>query len=296
MGFAPTHRLLALWIPLLAAGCSGLGVRGGDYRVYETAAGTEIELDQLVAEVADADVVFLGEEHDNDAGHRLQLWTIEMLLEQRGDLIIGLEQFEADVQGLMNAYLSGEIDEEAFLDGSRPWGNYPEHYRPVIELARRKGLEVVAANIPRPLARLVAYESLYAVGNQPLAPWTVWVDEPEYAQRFAHAMGRSHMSPDDGGLQRWFAAQCIKDEKMALSLSEAVEAARAEGRDPLVVHLCGKFHSDYRLGTVSRLARYQPDLDIRVVGMNSGEVLARELSEEERRQGDYVWLVRPQGD
>lgn len=289
----PLRTLIATLLPLISA-CSGLGLRGGDYRVYETDGGQEIELEHMVRELATADVVFLGEEHDNDAGHRLQLWTFEMLLELRGDLILSLEQFEADVQGDLDRYLAGEIDEETFLAASRPWGNYDEHYRPLIEVARRAGLPVLAANIPRPVARQVAYEGLYSVGNLRIAPWTVWVDEPEYAQHFARAMGRSHLSSQDGGLKRWFAAQCIKDEKMAESIQRALEAARAEGRDPLVVHLCGKFHSNHRLGTVSRLLRRVPDLDVRVVGMNSDEVLRRELSRVERDQGDFIWLVEPE--
>jgi uncharacterized iron-regulated protein len=282
-----------LILPLLSA-CSGIGRRGGDYRVYETAGGQEIELERMVRELSDVDVVFLGEEHDNDAGHRLQLWTFEMLLELRGDLILSLEQFEADVQPDLDLYLAGAIDEQTFLSSSRPWGNYDQHYRSVVEAARRENLPVLAANIPRPVARQVAYEGLYSVGNLRIAPWTVWVEEPDYARRFARAMGHNHMPAQNGALQRWFAAQCIKDEKMAQSIEQAVEAARAEGRNPLVVHLCGKFHSDYRLGTVSRLQRRMPDLELRVVGMNSDEVLRRKLGADEREQGDYVWLVKPQ--
>lgn len=38
----------------------------------------------------------------------------------------------------------------------------------------------------------------------------MWTDEPECAQRFARAKGRTHMSDAETGLQRWFASQYLK--------------------------------------------------------------------------------------
>lgn len=289
---APSYPLLlSSAILCFLTACDSVGVRGGDYRLYETDQGREVELDDMVADLAKADVIFLGEEHNNSAGHRLQLWTVKALAAERSPLVITLEQFEADVQESLNAYLAGELSEEDFLARSRPWGNYREHYRPIIEFAKRKGLRVIAANIPRPLASRVAKEGgLYAVGHEPLAPWEVWIDEPEYAQRFARAMGRNHMSDNDLGLQRWFAAQCIKDEKMAESIAQVFESA-PEGQSPLVVHLCGKFHSDFGLGTVSRLQRRLPEIEARIITMNSGDELRRAFEREELEAGDFLWRV-----
>ncbi|MFT7669939.1 MAG: putative iron-regulated protein [Planctomycetota bacterium] len=278
----------------LSSSCSSFGVRGGDYRVYETAGGSEIELEEMIDDLATSDVIFLGEEHDNDAGHQLQFWTVKMLAAKRPNLVISLEQFEADVQGVLDAYLRDEITEEQFLANSRPWGNYREHYRPIVEFAKSKGLAVVAANIPRPIARQVAYGGLYWVGGHPLVPWDVWTDEPAYLQNFGRAMGRTHINPNDTGLQRWFSAQCIKDAKMAESIARVWDDESATGEAPLVVHLCGKFHSNYGLGTVSRVLRRRPDLEVRVVGMNSDDALSRTLRDDERLQGEYMWLVKPQ--
>ncbi len=291
---APTlHSSVLATILLFCSSCSSMGVRGGDYRIYETASGEEIEFEQMISDLSAVDVVFLGEEHGNDAGHRLQLWTIRQLHQNRPELVISLEQFEADVQARLDAYLVGEISEEEFLTTSRPWGNYTEHYRPIIEYARREGIPVIAANIPRPLASRVAKEGgLYAVGHEEFAPWEVWTDEPEYAQLFAEAMGRTHIDENDKGLQRWFDAQCIKDSMMAKSIA-GVWQDPSSSEQPLVVHLCGKFHSNYGLGTVSRLERRREGLDIKIVSMVSDETLRRPLTADERRTGDFIWIVEP---
>lgn len=290
-------QLSSAWpvlLSLLFASCSGLGVRGSDYRLYEAPSGEEIELDAIVADLATRDVVFLGEEHDNDVGHQLQLWTVRQLYRSRPNLVISLEQFEADVQERLDLYLGGAITEEELLAEARPWGNYAAHYRPVVEFARERNLPVIAANIPRPLASRVAKRGLDAVGGERFAPWFVWTDEPEYRRLFAEAMGRGHAMGGevDEGLERWFTAQCIKDEKMAQSIAGVLAAAGDDA--PLVVHLCGKFHSDYHLGTVSRLKRYRPGADVAVVSMQSDDRLGRDLSEDERRVGEYLWVVRPQ--
>src|SRR5688572_11362955 len=124
--------LLAASLPLLA-GCSAFGVRGGRYLVYDTASGERVELEDTLDRLARADVVFLGEEHDNDRGHDLQAWTFAALLERRSDVVLSMEQVESEVQPLLDAYLRGVIDEERFLAGSRPWPSYHEHYRPLVE-------------------------------------------------------------------------------------------------------------------------------------------------------------------
>jgi uncharacterized iron-regulated protein len=295
MSAKPRSRQLRLIAPLAAsllAACSSVGTRGGDYVVYDTASGQPQELDELCDDLARFDVVFLGEEHDNDAGHELQLWTLARLAELRPNLVLTMEQFEADTQGVLDLYMQDAIDEATFLEHSRPWGNYPEHYKPMVEFAKQRGYPVIAANIPRPLARRVSRGTLESIGGERYAPWLVWVDEPEYLELFAKAMGRESADPEDVGLQRWFAAQCVKDEKMAESIAE-VFASEGDER-PLVVHICGKFHSDKHLGTVSRLARRRPELEIAVVSMNSDSKLRRELTEDERSRGEAMWLVKPQ--
>ena len=63
------------------------------------------------------------------------------------------------------------------------------------------------------------------------------------------------------------------NDTMAESIAEAI-AAREPGEAPTVVHWNGRFHSDFGLGTVERLKRRMPHLNIAVVSM----VEARDLS------------------
>lgn len=284
-----TKRTISwLIIATLTAPACQTGVRGGHYIAYDTSTARPIELKGMVQRMAGADVVFLGEEHDNDAGHNVQFWTTRMLHALRPGLILSMEMFEADVQEVLDAYLAGEIDEENFLANSRPWGNYREHYRPAVEWARANGVPVIAANIPRSLARSVSHGRVERVMGERHAPWGLNVNEPEYRSRFDEAMGE-HGNSGTTDLDSWFAAQCIKDDRMAESIIGALEASDVDL--PLVIHWCGRFHSDRDQGTVSRLLRRRPDLDVEVVSMSSGGRLSRELDHSERISGDFVVRV-----
>ena len=73
--------------------------------------GKELTLPQLADELASRDVVFFGELHDNVAGHQAYAELARLLVNRRNDLVIAMEMFERDVQGVVNDYLRGRIDE-----------------------------------------------------------------------------------------------------------------------------------------------------------------------------------------
>jgi len=282
--------LLALALAASSLACSAAGIRGASYAIVDTGSGERVEFDAFIDRVADADVLFLGEQHDNTTCHELQHWTT-LALAKRRPVALSLEQFESDVQGTLDAYMAGEITEASFLERSRPWSNYTEHYRPTVEWARAEGVHVIASNIPRPLARKVArgrWEELGVIGSVD-SPWALNVNEPEYRARFEVAMG-NHGGTESADLDDWFAAQCVKDDRMAEAIAHHLKDAGETS--PLVIHWCGRFHSDYRLGAVSRLAMRKPELKIMTVSMETTEDLDAPLPAETASSADFVWWIR----
>ena len=76
---------------------------------------------------------------------------------------------------------------------------------------------------------------------------------------------------------------------MAEAITDHLAAVAPE--HPLVVHWCGRFHSDFGLGTVERVARRRPDLALAVV---SGRKRANGDydSEEDAGRGDFLWITQ----
>jgi uncharacterized iron-regulated protein len=229
-------------------------------RVYDTRRATFTDFEMMVADLARADVVLIGEQHDDPNTHRLELAVLEGLARRNVAVTLALEMFERDVQGSVDTYMSGSSGEDEFLKQSRPWPRYATDYRPLVEFARAQRWPVVAANVPRRIAADVAKAGRPAVDSlnatdRSLAAADLQCPHDGYFDRFAEQMG-GHQSSGfsaDATTERYYWAQCIKDETMAESIASAF--TKLDGRPGMVVHVTGSFHSDYREGTGERVRR-----------------------------------------
>jgi len=204
----------------------------------------------------DSQVVHVGELHGNPGAHRLELETLRELIQQGGPLALSTEQFERDVQPVLDKYLRGEIAEDEFLKNSRPWPNYAD-YRPLIELCKEKKIPVIAGNIPRRLASRVFKE-----GTEVLEKFSdeekTWcarklvANAGPYRDKFFRQMGAD--SGHNENLERMYGSQCIKDDTMAESIADWLKL-NPKGR---VVHINGAFHSEAGLGVPEKLAALVP--------------------------------------
>ena len=245
-------------------------------RVVDVSSKQDVDFAALVQRAGEADVVFFGENHDDPETHRVEFGLLDAISRTGRPIILSLEMFERDAQPLLNEYLAGRISEADFLAKSRPWDRYVTDYRPMVELAKAKGWPVIASNIPRPMASAVGRKALAALDTlTPLerawAARDIKCPEDAYRARFMETM-RGH-SPGSAAPQagdtlptavanRFYLAQCIKDETMAESI---VEARNGRPPDAIVVHYDGAFHSDYHQGTVDRVKRRAPNLRLMVV-------------------------------
>jgi uncharacterized iron-regulated protein len=232
------------------------------YAAHRVARGKSFtDFESMLRDVMRADVIHLGEQHDDPGTHALQLAVLEGLARRGVPVVLSLEMFERDVQASLDAYLAGTMPESAFLAGSRPWNNYATDYRPLVEFAKAKGWPVVASNIPRPLASAVSrnglavFDTLGSVQRPWVAADNQCGTDTKYARKFISLMG--DMAGHGGGgmpaaaMDRFYAAQCVKDEVMAESIARALDAHP----DAVVVHAAGSFHVEEGLGTVERVTR-----------------------------------------
>ncbi len=275
------------------------------HRVYNSGDKRFSDFEAMLAEMAKVGVAFVGEQHDDPATHRLERAILEGLARRRGNIIVAMEMFERDVQSSLNDYLAGRLSEEEFLKASRPWPRYAMDYRPLVEFARAHGWRVIAANTPRRIASLVSKRGLEAARSLPDADRKLVAAEfacpfDDYFKRFAEAIGKGHPGADAkqtdkkqedeqrAVIERFYYAQCVKDETMAESVANAFGQQENGQSDPLVVHFNGAFHSDYRLGAASRAARRLPKSKIKVISIVPVENLDNINVDEHRKRGDYI--------
>jgi uncharacterized iron-regulated protein len=252
-------------------------------RVYDTRKNAFVDFEVMLAAAAAADVVFVGEAHDDPNTHRLEAAILEGLQRRKVTPVVSLEMFERDVQPALDAYLAGATTEADMLKAARPWPRYATDYRPLVEKARAEGWTVIAANVPRRIARDVARSgegSLARVpdGDRAFLARDVQCPLDRYFDRFAESMG-SHPAPNQSPeekramAERYYWSQCVKDETMAEAIAAAV--ARREATPPAtgagpkgpVVHYNGAFHSDFGLGTAERTRRRLPGKRVVIISV-----------------------------
>ncbi|MBL8841300.1 MAG: ChaN family lipoprotein [Planctomycetes bacterium] len=278
--FHAASLALAGLLPLLAApGCIGGGSRTSAAlppgtallhsasRLFDARSGAEVPWSTALEQLAEADVVFLGETHLDRLTHDAELEFLRQLAARRGgQVVLAMEMFERDVQPVLDDYLAGRIDERQFLLQSRPWGNYATDYRPLVEFCKANGLPVVASNLPADLRRKLARGGAAAHAaltpeERALLPERLIENRPEYWKRVDHVTAGHAAMGIAAAESRLYEGQNLWDN----SMGDAVARALAAHPGAQVVHVNGGFHSDYGDGTVWQLLQRAPDATVATV-------------------------------
>jgi uncharacterized iron-regulated protein len=273
-------------------------------RVYDTRKQAFTDLESMLADVAKADIVFVGEQHDDPNTHRLEAAILDGLRRRGVAVTLSLEMFERDTQADVDGYLAGKVPEEEFLKISRPWPRYSTDYRALVEIAKAQGWPVVASNVPRRIASSVAKTGLTALetltpADRAWAAADIRCPRDAYFERFAEQMNGHQASPGDknaapaqGSTNPSTPANVSSQAKAPEqkkpptpaevqtteryyfsqcvkdeTMAEAIaNAFERHGRKP-VVQITGAFHSDFGQGTAERVRRRLPDRRLAVVSV-----------------------------
>ncbi|MGQ0738714.1 MAG: ChaN family lipoprotein [Bacteroidota bacterium] len=281
-------------LPGIAFCLSGLAVFSQDgmeahYKIYDNRSKQIISIDKIVADMADADVLFFGEEHNDSAGHYLENKIFRALHAQYGSqLALSMEMFETDNQLVLDEYLAGKMDEGRFSKDARLWSNYRD-YRPMVEYARENRLPVIAANPPRRYVSLVtkrgmkALDSLSKEAKKYLPPLPYDTLSGRYRDKFMDIMKGS----PGGENPRIYYSQSLWDAGMSYSIHRYLR--KNKGRK--VFHCVGKFHVEEKLGTAAQLQMRNKKLRILNISCFPDKSFPNPDWSKFEKLGDYVILT-----
>jgi len=290
--------ILCIVAALCGAGCSSHGpvlppesTPPRSLTVHDGETGAPIDFEALMSVgLAGADVIVMGEEHDDILGHRLQTEIAAELIRTRPNLVIGLEMLERDRQDVIDDYLSGAVDRDTMLEalheGQKARENFARFSLPMLELARKHGIPVFAANAPRRYvrqARFEGYEQLRELPPDEQALFTLpdALDEGDYRERLKALLVANGIEPTEERLLPGQRAQEVWDATMADSVCRALE----RGGDPVLL-VVGRFHGDFAGGTVARIADSRPDCVLRYLVMVGAP--AAPLQDDDLGRADFV--------
>ncbi len=200
----------------------------------------------ILARSARAQVLLLGEHHDERDDHRWEMQTVAAVGALREKLVLGFEMFPRRVQGTLDRWVANELSEEEFLkavDWPRVWGFDPAFYLPLFHYARLNRVPMVALNVERDLVRSVRVEGFDSVApekregvSQP-APAAEGYLERLFTYYKQHPEN-GEAKREDAAFWRFVEAQLVWDRAMAQAL---VDAAKRHP-DALVIGIMGSGH------------------------------------------------------
>jgi uncharacterized iron-regulated protein len=269
-------------VPL--ATLSGVPGHFGIGQILDLEAGARIAFDDLIDRLASRDLIFVGEVHDNPEHHLVQVQILQALA-SRSPLVMAVEFFQRPAQEILDRYARGEMKESEFLDAvdwKRTWGYDFHLYRPLLQIAREKGIRVLAINAPTFIVRKVAREGLKGLTEEERrwVPSDIDLGNQTHREYLFQAYAE-HAGPDLKRFEDFYEAQCVWDETMA----EGLSAYLKEKGGRLVV-FAGNGHIIHKFGVPDRTKRRYP--------VSMATVLPYPLEGRvalERGVADFVWLT-----
>lgn len=249
--------------------------------------GNKVTYCDMIKQVGEKDLVFLGEIHNCAIAHWMEKLIIKDLHAIHGEkLMLGAEMFERDDQLLLNEYIQGIIPLSRFKAEAKLWDNYDTDYAPIVEYAKKHALPFIATNVARRYANMVskgdfqALDKVSEAGREFIAPLPInYIDNPLVNQYFKESLPPMMKNVPTDKLAH---AQAVKDATMAWSISQNLSGK--------MVHLNGSYHSTGHAGIINYLNVYRPGLNIGTIEIIRQETVDS-LSEKHKGNADFFICV-----
>jgi uncharacterized iron-regulated protein len=186
-----------------------------------------------------ADVVYIGETHDNPADHRYELELICGLVKRKIKFAIGWEMFDRTQQETIDAWAAHTISLPTMLaktEFQKHWGTYSAAYQQILQMAGKANVPNVALNAPPELVRKIAQGEPLTAEEKAMVP-TGFVATAKGYRNFIAMMG-GHPGMNETDQRRFFDAQNTWDQTMASRILEF----KSRNPDLLLVVLTGRGH------------------------------------------------------
>lgn len=246
---------------------------------------TPLPFPQLINELANNRVVFVGETHDRYDHHLNQLAILRALHQRNPRLAIGVEWFQQPFQSVLDEWLAGKIDENTLLRKTGYFDRWRYDYRmlrPIMEYAKANHLPVIALNAPTELTRKVSHGGLGSLSRQEQGqlPAQLTPPDPAYRSRlekiFAEHAGERHQ------LNNFMLVQRIWDETMAQNIRRFLQP----NPDWHMLVFSGSGHISHGAGIPADIAKQMP-------GIHVATVLSSDRQDVQSGVVDYFLLTQP---
>jgi uncharacterized iron-regulated protein len=222
-----------------------------------------IPFDQMIAEASRSRVIVIGETHDNQAHHGLQLKIIRTLHEGGFTPAVGLEMFRAENQELLDKWWRWGMPTEQFEALYREnWETAWPLYRDIFLYSRQKRIPLVGLNVPREIISKVAregYGSLTEAERKKLPPGITCTLDEAY-RSFIRGTFTEHAHASGPSFDHFCEAQMVWDTAMAIYALEYLD----KNPGSRMVILAGSVHA-WKWAIPRQIVTMRPDVTVSVI-------------------------------
>ena len=259
--------------------------------LVDAATGKSIEAEAFFAALRTKKVVYVGERHDQPGDHGVQYAILRQLHRDEASLAIGMEMFQTPFQEPLTKWSAGLIDETVLrrdTEYDERWGFDFSMYRPILEYARNRGIEVVALNAPREVAYAVAKDGVDSLSPEQTSalPQLDLANEQHRALFDAEFDEGEHAVGD--AVDQYYEAQVVWDETMGSRVAETL--GQPDGPAKMIV-FAGRVHVKRGLGVPDRGAKRGAAPYAVVLPVTDKELKAELKRPPEERSADFFWAV-----
>jgi uncharacterized iron-regulated protein len=137
--------------------------------VFRVSDGKKISYVQMIDDLKNAQIIFVGESHDNETHHRLQLDIIRALHSSGKPLAVGFEMFTEQSQGILDRWVDGSLSGDEFVRAYYENWNFPwPLYRDILYFVKDKGIPAIGLNVESAITRKVAQSGFAALSEEEL--------------------------------------------------------------------------------------------------------------------------------
>jgi len=164
-----TFFMISLAVLILQA-CFQTKTHADGLKVFRTSDRKTISYQQMIDDLKKTDIVFVGEVHDQETHHRLQLDVIKALTTAKIPIAVGFEMFIAENQNILNQWVAGTISSDAFIKAYYENWNFPwPLYRDIFLSVRENKIPAAGLNISPEITGKVAVSGFASLTKEELA-------------------------------------------------------------------------------------------------------------------------------
>ena len=281
--------------------------------IWDIESGKVIKQEELIEHFLGAELIYLGEKHDNARQHEIQLQILEALIDKGKRPSIGFEFFTIGQTSLLMNFTqpsepimnikSKDYDPESVLRQALGWDHRSDeewsYYFKLIEFARDNQLPAFATDIPWGLSSRIT-----RVGVENLHPTELsllldtGLNDSEYEQLMLEEFTNVHCGyRNEEMFRRMYQAWIARNDAIAQSIVNTLEA---NPQKPVVM-IIGFGHLRHGMGIPERIAYLRPEtkqINFSMIEINlEPSSLESYLPEFEingrtfKQDFDYIWFT-----